>query len=63
MNRLQELITTHPIEVLAEALINSVNGELSLLDNGCGNCLDFDKRLQSRIKHVYDRQEKYDEAF
>lgn len=63
MNRVQELVATHSIEVLAEALINSVNGEICLLDNGCGNDLDFNKRLQSRLDHVYSKQDKFDKAF
>ncbi len=51
---LHELATTlsdtHTPYQLAKALIKSVQGEISLLDNGCGNDLDFNRNLGKRIK-------------
>lgn len=51
---LHELATTlsdtHTPYQLAKALIKSVQGEISLLDNGCGNDLDFNRNLDKHIK-------------
>lgn len=47
--RAQELSDTYTPYQLAKALIKAVESEVVLLDNGCGNDLDFERNLQRKL--------------
>ena len=45
----QQLVDGYTPYQLAKALIKSVQSEVSLLDNGCGNDVDFTRNLMRKL--------------